>query len=236
MSGICGVVETGGTARKRSDPGFNIRTGFERTQVKLGTSEAISSVEFRRFPCNRIPIQISSDEFRSVPMGSVDFQQIPGGNFAEFAGTFPAETGPEPCHKKIVGTQRSRPKTNGIYRIRCRQTKQSVPTVGTVDLGNRTWIRSSLGDTGTAWKMTNGLPRSTVPTVGTACFLCFPATDPIDPVCFRSTPLSSDNFRTTGFRSSFRRKSSGPRSFTLDRTLSVPNNPDINPTISGPES
>ena len=43
------------------------------TQVKLGTSEPIGSVEFRRFPCDRIPIQISSDEFRSVPMGSVDF-------------------------------------------------------------------------------------------------------------------------------------------------------------------
>ena len=27
-----------------------------------------------------------------------------------------------------------------------------------------------------------------------------------------------------------------PRSFTLDRTLSAPNNPDINPTISGSES
>ena len=53
------------------------------------------------------------------------------------------------------------------------------------------------------------VPRSTVPTVGTYCFLCFPATDPIDPVCFRSAPLSSDNFLTTGFRSSFRRKSSG---------------------------
>ena len=77
------------------------------------------------------------DEFRSVPMGSVDFQQIPGRNFAESTGTFPAEAGPESCRKEIVGTQRSRPKTNGIYRIRWRkQRKQSVPTVGTVDLGN----------------------------------------------------------------------------------------------------
>ena len=30
--------------------------------------------------------------------------------------------------------------------------------------------------------------------------------------------------------------SGNPRSFTLDRTLSVANNPDINPVISGPES
>ena len=52
-------------------------------------------------------------------------------------------------------------------------------------------------------------PRSTVPTVGTDCFLCFLATDPIDSVCFRSAPLSSDNFLTTGFQSSFCRKSSG---------------------------
>ena len=75
-------------------------------------------------------IQISSDEFRSVPMGSVDFQQIPGRNFAESTGTFPAETGPESCCKEIIGTQRSRPKTNGIYRIRCRKTKKTIGSDG----------------------------------------------------------------------------------------------------------
>ena len=53
------------------------------------------------------------------------------------------------------------------------------------------------------------LRRSTVPTAGTGCFLCFPATDPIDSVDFRSAPLNSDDFFTTGFRSRFRRKSSG---------------------------
>ena len=100
------------------------------TQVKLGTSEPIGSVEFRRFPCNRIPIQISSNEFRSVPMGSVDFQQIPGRNFAEPTGTFPAETGSESCCKEIVGTQRSRPKTNETYRIRCRKTKKTIGSDG----------------------------------------------------------------------------------------------------------
>ena len=100
------------------------------SQIKLGTSEPIGSVEFRRFPCDRIPIQFSSDEFRSVPRGSVDFQQISGRNFAESTGTFPAETGPESCRKEIVGTQRSRPKTNGIYRIRCRKTKKTIDSVG----------------------------------------------------------------------------------------------------------
>ena len=102
------------------------------TQVKLGTSELISSVEFRQFPCNRIPIRILSDEFRSVLRGSIDFQQIPGRNFAEPTGTFTAETGSESCCKEIVGIQRSRPKTNGIYRIRCRKTKKTIDS----DSGN----------------------------------------------------------------------------------------------------
>ena len=84
-----------------------------QSQVKLGTSESIGSVEFQRFPCDRIPIQISSDEFLSVPMGSVDFQQIPDRKFSESTGTFPATTGPESCRKEIVGTQRSRPKKTG---------------------------------------------------------------------------------------------------------------------------
>ena len=67
--------------------GWHPTVGFlVLTQVKLGTSKPIGSVEFRRFPCDRIPMQISSDEFRSVPMGSVDFQQIPGRNFAEPTG------------------------------------------------------------------------------------------------------------------------------------------------------
>ena len=58
-------------------------------------------------------------------MGSFDFQQISGRNFAEPTGTFPAEIGPESCCKEIVGTQRSRSKTNEIYRIRCRKTMGS---------------------------------------------------------------------------------------------------------------
>ena len=109
---------------------FPLGTFHIDTQIKLDTSEPIGSVEFRRFPCDRIPIQISSDEFRSVPMGSVDFQQIPGRNFAESTGTFPAETGLESCRKEIVGTQRSRPKMNGIYRIRCRKTKKTIGSDG----------------------------------------------------------------------------------------------------------
>jgi hypothetical protein len=52
-------------------------------------------------------------------------------------------------------------------------------------------------------------PRSTVPTAGTDCFLCFPATNPIYSVDFRSAPLNSDDFLTTGFRSGFCRKNSG---------------------------
>ena len=63
-------------------------------------------------------------------MSFVDFQQILGRNFAEPTGTFPAETGPESCCKEIVGIQRSRPKTNGIYRIRCRKTKKSIGSDG----------------------------------------------------------------------------------------------------------
>ena len=80
------------------------------TQVKLGTSEPIGSVGF----CARIPIQISSDEFRSVPMGSIDFQQIPGRNLPELFQ--------RKLDRNLVGTQRSRQKTNAIYRIRCRKT------------------------------------------------------------------------------------------------------------------
>ena len=107
------------------------------SQVKLGTSEPIGSVEFRRIPFDRIPIQISSDEFRSVPIASVDFQQIPGRNFAESTGTFPAETGLESCRKEILGTQRSRSKTNGIYRIRCRKTKKTIGSDGRNSPGKR---------------------------------------------------------------------------------------------------
>ena len=124
------VERTGqNTLKTKLNPGISKKNRLF-TQVKLGTSERISSVEFRRFPCDRIPIQISSDEFRSVPMGSVDFQRIPGRNFAESTGTFPAETGPESCRKEIVGTQRSRPKTNGIYRIRCPKTKKTIGSDG----------------------------------------------------------------------------------------------------------
>ncbi len=53
------------------------------------------------------------------------------------------------------------------------------------------------------------VPRSTVPTAGTDCFLCFPTTNPIYFVDFRSAPLNSDDFLTTGFRPGFRRKNSG---------------------------
>ena len=63
-------------------------------------------------------------------MGFVDFQQIPGRNFAEPTGTFLAETGPESCLKEIVGTQQSRPKTNGIDGIRCRKTKKTIGSDG----------------------------------------------------------------------------------------------------------
>jgi hypothetical protein len=106
---------------------YNRATG---TQVKLGTSEPIGSVEFRRFLCYRIPVQISSDEFRSVPIGSVDFRRIPGRNFAELTGTFPTKSGPESGSQEIVGIQRSRPKINGIYRIRCRKRKKTTGSGG----------------------------------------------------------------------------------------------------------
>ena len=63
-------------------------------------------------------------------MGSADFQQIPGRNFEKPTGIFPTETGPESCRKEIVGTQRSRPKTNGIYKICCRKTKKTIGSDG----------------------------------------------------------------------------------------------------------
>ena len=103
---------------------------LSHSQVKLGTSEPIVSVEFRRFLDYRIRVQISSDEFRSVPTGSVDFRRISGRNFAELTGIFPTKSGPESCSQEIVGIQRSRPKINGICRIRCRKRKKTTGSDG----------------------------------------------------------------------------------------------------------
>ena len=69
-------------------------------------------------------------DIRWVLIGSIDFQRIPGRNFAELSETFPAKTGPESCSKEILGTQRSRPKINGIYGICCRKTKKTIDCGG----------------------------------------------------------------------------------------------------------
>jgi hypothetical protein len=103
------------------------------SQVKLGTSEPIGSVEFRRFLYYRIPVQISSDEFRSVPIGFVDFQRIPGRNFAEL---FRRNLDRNPVVKKsseFNGADRK--STESIGSVAGKQRKQPVPAVGTVDLG-----------------------------------------------------------------------------------------------------
>ena len=69
----------------------------------------------------------------------------------------------------------------------------------------------------------------------------FPATDPIDSFDFRSVPLNSDDFLTTGFRSSFCRKSSGKfRKISTRKFVGNRRNRweliGTRPTKSGPES
>jgi hypothetical protein len=65
--------------------GENYRVTQARTQVKLGTSEPIGSVEFPRFLYYRIPVRISSGKFRSVPIGFVNFQRVPVEIFRNFS-------------------------------------------------------------------------------------------------------------------------------------------------------
>ena len=78
------------------------------------------------------------------------------------------------------------------------------------------------------------IPRSTIPPAETDCFLCFSATDPMDPVGFWSAPLSSDGFITTRFRSSFCRKSSAKFRPGIRWKSTEPMG--TRPTKSGPES
>ena len=54
------------------------------SQVKLGTSEPIGSVEFRRFLNYRIPVRISSDQFPSVSPIFDEFRAVILRNLTEF--------------------------------------------------------------------------------------------------------------------------------------------------------
>jgi hypothetical protein len=106
------------------------------TQVNLGTSEPVGSVEFRRFLYYRIPVRISSDKFRSVPIGFVNFQQIPVEIFRNLPEFFRRNPDRNPVVRKsseFNGADRK--STEYIGFVAGKQRKQSVPAVGTVDLG-----------------------------------------------------------------------------------------------------
>jgi hypothetical protein len=106
------------------------------SQVKLGTSELIGSVEFRQFLYYRIPVRISSDKFRSVPIGFVNFQRIPVEIFQNLPEFFRRNPGRNPVVRKsseFNGADRKSTKYIGF--VVGKQRKQSVPAVGTVDLG-----------------------------------------------------------------------------------------------------
>ncbi len=107
-----------------------------KTQVNLGTSEPVGSVEFRRFLYYRIPVRISSDKFRSVPIGFVNFQRIPVEIFRNLPEFFRRNPDRNPVVRKsseFNGADRK--STEYIGFVAGKQRKQSVPAVGTVDLG-----------------------------------------------------------------------------------------------------
>ena len=69
---------------------------------------SVGSVEFRQFPCSRIPVQFPPEKFRYVPQ---NFNQEFVGNRQnpwELIGTRPTKCESESCCKEIVGIQRNR--------------------------------------------------------------------------------------------------------------------------------